>query len=224
MRCGIPAVPCSCPVAADDLADVVDVLIDNVFAHTPEGTPFEVSSDQRRRPAVPRRRRRGPGLRQTRGSGRDSPPREYRARAGHRAAHSPRVAAAGCRGDGPAGLGPAWSSPAGRSRLTTRSGRVGDTCPLSRRRRARCARGRRARRHRRRGRHGRRAGVSRGLGRHRRRWHRRGRARRAGWRPPPPVEPPELGSVTSGPPRSRTPCPGGPPAPRRAPSRTSRER
>ena len=30
------------PVAADDLADVVDVLVDNVFAHTPEPTGFEV--------------------------------------------------------------------------------------------------------------------------------------------------------------------------------------
>jgi signal transduction histidine kinase len=30
------------PLAAEDLADLVDVLIDNVFAHTPEGTPFSV--------------------------------------------------------------------------------------------------------------------------------------------------------------------------------------
>ncbi len=30
------------PVAADDLADVLDVLVDNVFAHTADGTPFEV--------------------------------------------------------------------------------------------------------------------------------------------------------------------------------------
>lgn len=35
--------PLTVPVAADDLADLVDVLIDNVFAHTPEGTPFTVS-------------------------------------------------------------------------------------------------------------------------------------------------------------------------------------
>ena len=34
--------PLPVPVAADDLADMVDVLVDNVFAHTPEGTPFEV--------------------------------------------------------------------------------------------------------------------------------------------------------------------------------------
>jgi signal transduction histidine kinase len=31
------------PVAPDDLADLVDCLIDNVFAHTPEQTPFAVS-------------------------------------------------------------------------------------------------------------------------------------------------------------------------------------
>jgi signal transduction histidine kinase len=31
------------PLATEDLADLVDVLIDNVFAHTPEGTPFAVA-------------------------------------------------------------------------------------------------------------------------------------------------------------------------------------
>ena len=31
------------PLAAEDLADLVDVLVDNVFAHTPEGTPFAVA-------------------------------------------------------------------------------------------------------------------------------------------------------------------------------------
>ena len=30
------------PLAVEDLADLVDVLVDNVFAHTPEGTPFSV--------------------------------------------------------------------------------------------------------------------------------------------------------------------------------------
>ena len=35
--------PLEVPVARDDLTDVVDVLIDNVFAHTPAGTPFAVS-------------------------------------------------------------------------------------------------------------------------------------------------------------------------------------
>jgi signal transduction histidine kinase len=33
------------PVAPDDLADLVDCLIDNVFAHTPEQTPFAVRLD-----------------------------------------------------------------------------------------------------------------------------------------------------------------------------------
>lgn len=34
--------PLLVPLAGPDLRDVVDVLIDNVFAHTPEGTPFLV--------------------------------------------------------------------------------------------------------------------------------------------------------------------------------------
>lgn len=43
LRVAVPAVPVRVPVAAEDLADAVDVLIDNVFAHTPDGTPFEVT-------------------------------------------------------------------------------------------------------------------------------------------------------------------------------------
>ena len=35
--------PLRAAVSAPDLADVLDVLIDNVFAHTPEGTAFEVT-------------------------------------------------------------------------------------------------------------------------------------------------------------------------------------
>jgi signal transduction histidine kinase len=35
--------PLPVPVSASDLADVLDVLIDNVFAHTPDGTAFAVS-------------------------------------------------------------------------------------------------------------------------------------------------------------------------------------
>ncbi len=42
MRVVLSPLPLLVPVADDDLADVVDVLIDNVFAHTPEGTPFTV--------------------------------------------------------------------------------------------------------------------------------------------------------------------------------------
>lgn len=42
MRVQLPTGPLPVPVAAGDLADVVDILIDNVFDHTPEGTTFEV--------------------------------------------------------------------------------------------------------------------------------------------------------------------------------------
>lgn len=38
----LPAGPAPVPLDAVDLRDVVDVLIDNVFAHTPEGTAFSV--------------------------------------------------------------------------------------------------------------------------------------------------------------------------------------
>ena len=38
----VPEVPAVVPLAADDLADVVDVLVDNVFAHTPEPVGFAV--------------------------------------------------------------------------------------------------------------------------------------------------------------------------------------
>ncbi len=42
MTVTVPETPVIVPVAEDDLTDVVDVLIDNVFAHTPERTPFHV--------------------------------------------------------------------------------------------------------------------------------------------------------------------------------------
>jgi signal transduction histidine kinase len=35
--------PCPVPLSRHDVADVVDVLVDNVFAHTPDGTGFGVS-------------------------------------------------------------------------------------------------------------------------------------------------------------------------------------
>ena len=38
----VPEAPAVVPLAADDLADVVDVLVDNVFAHTPEPVGFGV--------------------------------------------------------------------------------------------------------------------------------------------------------------------------------------
>jgi signal transduction histidine kinase len=43
MTTELPDVPIPVPVPSQDVADLVDVLIDNVFAHTPEGTPFGVS-------------------------------------------------------------------------------------------------------------------------------------------------------------------------------------
>lgn len=43
MRVAVPGVRVPVRVAEEDLADVVDVLIDNVFAHTPDGTAFEVT-------------------------------------------------------------------------------------------------------------------------------------------------------------------------------------
>jgi signal transduction histidine kinase len=38
--------PLPVPLAGEDLADLVDVLVDNVFAHTPEGTAFRVDLRQ----------------------------------------------------------------------------------------------------------------------------------------------------------------------------------
>ena len=38
----LPAGPLLVPLSAEDLRDVVDVLVDNVFAHTPEGTGFTI--------------------------------------------------------------------------------------------------------------------------------------------------------------------------------------
>ena len=43
MATDLPDVPLPVPVPGQDVADLVDVLIDNVFAHTTEGTPFRVS-------------------------------------------------------------------------------------------------------------------------------------------------------------------------------------
>jgi signal transduction histidine kinase len=42
LEIALPDEPLSVPVAADDLADLVDVLVDNVFAHTPEPAGFRV--------------------------------------------------------------------------------------------------------------------------------------------------------------------------------------
>lgn len=58
----LPDVPLVVPVAPDDLTDLTDVLIDNVFAHTPDGTPFEVSLTAREGYAVLVVADAGPGL------------------------------------------------------------------------------------------------------------------------------------------------------------------
>jgi signal transduction histidine kinase len=39
----VPSTPVPAALDASELADVLDVLLDNVFAHTPEGTAFEVA-------------------------------------------------------------------------------------------------------------------------------------------------------------------------------------
>jgi signal transduction histidine kinase len=39
----LPEGRCAVAVDAADLSDVVDILVDNVFAHTPEGTPFRIA-------------------------------------------------------------------------------------------------------------------------------------------------------------------------------------
>ncbi len=54
------------PLSADDLADVVDVLIDNVFSHTPEATAFEVTLDVVDHEAVLAVTDSGPGVDPTR--------------------------------------------------------------------------------------------------------------------------------------------------------------
>ncbi len=43
MTVTLPDRPLSVPVSDEDLTDAVDVLIDNVFAHTPDGTAFDVT-------------------------------------------------------------------------------------------------------------------------------------------------------------------------------------
>ncbi len=62
MTVSLPDRPLVVPVAADDLADLLDVLIDNVFAHTPDGTPFEVRLETDGANALLVVADRGPGL------------------------------------------------------------------------------------------------------------------------------------------------------------------
>jgi signal transduction histidine kinase len=58
----LPAGPVLVPVAGDDLVDLVDVLIDNVFAHTPEGTPFGVTLEATATTVLLRVEDAGPGM------------------------------------------------------------------------------------------------------------------------------------------------------------------
>jgi len=43
LRVSIPSESTRVDIDADDLVDIVDALVDNVFAHTPDGTDFAVS-------------------------------------------------------------------------------------------------------------------------------------------------------------------------------------
>lgn len=54
--------PLEVAVAAEDLAAVVDALIENVFAHTPSGTPFRVEATREGGRVVLRVEDRGPGF------------------------------------------------------------------------------------------------------------------------------------------------------------------
>ena len=43
LRVDVPATPCAVGVRADQLGAALDVLVDNVFSHTPDRTPFELT-------------------------------------------------------------------------------------------------------------------------------------------------------------------------------------
>ena len=76
---------------ADDLADLVDVLIDNVFAHTPDGTALRVGAahaGDRLRVEVADA---GPGFAARPGRRRRTPRRHHRSRPGHRASDGARL-------------------------------------------------------------------------------------------------------------------------------------
>ena len=66
-ECRLPDEPVEVSVEAADLRDIVDILVDNVFAHTPESTPFEVSLTRGPRPLLTVRDH-GPGMAGTPGS------------------------------------------------------------------------------------------------------------------------------------------------------------
>ena len=60
----LPDTPVPVPLDLADLTDLIDVLVDNVFAHTPEGTAFrvELHHDPAARSAVLRLTDEGPGF------------------------------------------------------------------------------------------------------------------------------------------------------------------
>ena len=58
----LPEHPLAVTASAEDLADLVDVLVDNVFAHTPDGTPFEIALHDDGGAAVLVVADRGPGI------------------------------------------------------------------------------------------------------------------------------------------------------------------
>jgi signal transduction histidine kinase len=74
-ECRLPGEPVEVSVEAADLRDIVDILVDNVFAHTPESTPFEVSLTRGPRPLLTVRDH-GPGMADTPGSVDHAPQRQ----------------------------------------------------------------------------------------------------------------------------------------------------
>ena len=84
LRVRLPDGPLLVPLAVEDLADLVDVLIDNVFAHTPEGTALRVDlprSTTATADVVLRVDGRRPGLRRPAAAARTG---QHRPRARHR--------------------------------------------------------------------------------------------------------------------------------------------
>ena len=74
-ECRLPDEPVEVSVEAADLRDIVDILVDNVFAHTPESTPFSVSLTQGPRPLLTVRDH-GPGMAGDAGSAAHDPQRQ----------------------------------------------------------------------------------------------------------------------------------------------------
>lgn len=73
--CQLPDRPVEVSVEAEDLCDIVDILVDNVFAHTPESTAFSVTLTEGPRPLLTVRDR-GPGITPTPEADDDVPHRQ----------------------------------------------------------------------------------------------------------------------------------------------------